>query len=261
MPNQQRKFGSVAFGFTPGDTSPRWPGRQLVARGFTLIELMVVVSIITLLASMLVPALQRALAFARGATCFSHLHGIAVAEFTYSSNNNQMFPPSQMTASTKFDAWEYVILSELGGDVSHAQTDVAYFDTYYNGVYRCPADQRRMDNKFSYGLNDYFELNPTDFTYVGSPATWHDTTKVPHPYATVLYGELKDGAMPDHFMPQDWGTDTTAALKEVDALRHPAGANYAFVDGHAETRRIESLYNCNPPTVIATDQFNPSTAK
>jgi prepilin-type N-terminal cleavage/methylation domain-containing protein/prepilin-type processing-associated H-X9-DG protein len=67
-------------------------------KAFTLIELMVVVSIIALLAAMLLPALQRALEQTRRASCMNNLKGAGTALALYSQNNDNAYPMLPGTA-------------------------------------------------------------------------------------------------------------------------------------------------------------------
>ena len=65
---------------------------QRAGRGFTLIELLVVIAIIAILASLLVPAVQRALDRARLAACASNMHQLGVGWANYASDHEGTMP-------------------------------------------------------------------------------------------------------------------------------------------------------------------------
>jgi len=60
--------------------------------GFSLIELLVVISIIALLIALLLPALGEARAVARTAVCQSQLKQIGLAQLLYATDNRNYFP-------------------------------------------------------------------------------------------------------------------------------------------------------------------------
>ena len=64
---------------------------QTVHRGFTLIELIVVIFIIALLAALVVPAAQSARESARRSQCINHLKQIGIALQSYVASSN-IFP-------------------------------------------------------------------------------------------------------------------------------------------------------------------------
>ena len=66
---------------------------KLSSRGFTLVELMIVMSIIGILAAVLFPSVTKYLANGRDTSRISGIAQIGTAVVSYANNNNGSFPP------------------------------------------------------------------------------------------------------------------------------------------------------------------------
>ncbi len=219
---------------------------HLKQRGaFTLIELLVVIAIIAILASMLLPALGRAKEAARSTLCRNQMRQIGLAARLYADDNQDQLPRSQHSAFANNQLpWERVLAPSLG-------SSSAPWTNLLSGLYHCPSDKKVAH--LSYGSNVYLELGPDD-DYIGKPDTWHRMTQIRRPASTVFYTENDTSA--DHVMALFW-MSVGDAQAEVASLRHGQKSNYAFVDGHSESRKLTSTYD--PPHGV--DCWNPSLAQ
>jgi prepilin-type N-terminal cleavage/methylation domain-containing protein/prepilin-type processing-associated H-X9-DG protein len=218
-------------------------GHHSIRTGFTLIELLVVIAIIAILAGLLLPALSRAKGSARSIQCLNQMRQIMLASRIYVDDNSDQFPRSQHSAFANQQLpWERSLASSLGAK------DTTWTNLL-TSTYHCAADAQ--PGHLSYGMNYYFELGPND-DYPGKPQTWRKLSQVPRPATTIFYTEVRIAA--DHVMPAlTWAT-TADAAEDVDSKRHLQKSNYSFVDGHAASRKLSTVYNPE----LGVDLWNPS---
>jgi prepilin-type N-terminal cleavage/methylation domain-containing protein/prepilin-type processing-associated H-X9-DG protein len=101
-------------------------------RGFTLIEILVVVAIIALLVSILLPSLARAREQAKATMCATQFDQIFKAMFLYTSENKDVLPHLGYRPDTERVRWMW-------------PTQTARYLALNWPIYRCPSDETPKD--------------------------------------------------------------------------------------------------------------------
>lgn len=230
------------------------PTRCHGAPAFTMAELLIVIAILAVLMGLLLPVISGARRNAQSVQCMNKMRQIAAATVMYAQANRDLLPRSTHSAlAQKVMPWGYALSEQLTG-ARYSGPGPAW-DTLFNGFYRCPADER--EGKWSYGKNVWFELQPAEAGEVNGQATspvFPRLTSISKPSVTVLFGELGSGSMADHIMAHFW---YLGGSSEVDAKRHGKVSNYAFADGHAESRTFETTFDKS----VGIDLWSPAKAK
>jgi prepilin-type N-terminal cleavage/methylation domain-containing protein/prepilin-type processing-associated H-X9-DG protein len=195
-------------------------------RIFTLTELLVVVAIIAILASMLLPALNKARDKARSLNCGSRIRQLSTFMHLYISDNNDSFYYSIN------GNWSGAYSIKNPGFVNYVGYSVADPDHQNSSnIYTCPGYVRDIKNtyqKMSYGINYY--LCHAQYNKLSK------LTNVKRPSQVMLL--IEKGHMPAwDGINAPWyvGTlNTGIHLQAVNITqkRHPTNINLTFVDGH-----------------------------
>ena len=193
-------------------------------RGFTLVELLIVVAIIAVLAAFLFPVIAQAREKARQTTCAGNLRQLDGAFRMYAQDNDDRLPTQGAggPVDAVTTAWETPLHPYL------KSTDVG----------RCPSDTRSVP----------FQAPGTSTVILHSYATADNVrgralAQVPAPAITVLMVESSTGGQIgeiDAITPQlgkQSFTPDPGVVWEGPDFRHNGMGNYLFVDGHVQARR------------------------
>lgn len=195
----------------------------------------VAVAIVALLAALALPALGQLREKQERLVCAQKMRQLAAALLATAAENNGRLPRSNHSAAAHGErGWLREILPALGYE---RDLPLAAFRSVLERHFRCPADRARTAGS-SYGLNVYFELDPSWDDYPGAPETWHTLSSLARPSRTILLAEVPGQA--DHVMAHFWGEGGSGS--DVAHTRHSGKSFYAFADGSIALLHVEDTF-------------------
>ena len=224
--------------------------------GFTLMELLVVIVIIGILASLLLPAISRAKNKATQMKCVNNLKQLSMGFMMYHDDNRGVFP-----AGASMQAYKEVkadwIWWQQDRDIANSRI-VPYIEKFREALFTCPIhnEARKLQTKgmvkgdpyrYSFSLTSYQiekETNPGMSTLV----TWEDevykfrASDIHRPSGKMMLIEEHPRHLDDgRWVPADLqfpGRGLVQGLVPRDVSltgRHNGQGTAAFADGHVES--------------------------
>jgi len=114
-------------------------------RGFTLVELVVVVAIIGLLITMVIPHFERSLKQAQSVACMNNLRQIGVSVLSYMGDNDNNFPVVE--PDPQDPVYEGSKTTDAGGESVEAKPMLEALEAYglTTPVLKCPTDLKSFN--------------------------------------------------------------------------------------------------------------------
>lgn len=236
-------------------------GRECKDPGFTLVELLVVLAIITILAALLLPALAGARARAKAITCLNNIRQLGLASQVYTDEFNDRLPYNlgeaeirQALLQNQFLNWNSSVMDweVLNSDNTNVllvtKGGIGPFTGNNAKIYKCPNDNYVSDLQAAAGwtarvrsvsmnamIGDAGQFSKSGAN-VNNPnySQFFKSTQVVKPGTIFVFIEEHPNSIDDgYFINNPWHLTWT----NLPAAHHNGGVNLSFVDGHAEMHK------------------------
>ena len=179
---------------------------------FTMIELLIVISIIAILAALLLPALERARAKARAISCQANQKQLMTASIMY-SDDFEYYTPDELSRDKQ--RWTTRLFPYLGAKDADQQMKIL----------QCPGTPCRNTANWhsSYGINWMF-ASDTVASWPGLPKI-HEVAR---PSSTVLFADWG----PENYRMVDPYSVNINITRRKQCFVHSGYMNVAYTDGH-----------------------------
>ncbi|MDX2065601.1 MAG: prepilin-type N-terminal cleavage/methylation domain-containing protein [Fimbriimonadaceae bacterium] len=212
------------------DINHRKVAKREITRGFSVIELIVVISILVVLAALIFPVVIAAKEKSHSTACLSNIRQLGAATLIYASDNGGRLPQITYQSPAQSTTVNYHDLVQKGAVLKCSKINVVVANRPTLSTGYCINERlhdaviKIVDGKQRF---DFFPGK--------------DLSEVEKPAITALYGECSPFVMglsgPEHwyFSPNHFIEDHKDEVREPlrASSRHAGGAHYVFVDGHA----------------------------
>lgn len=208
-----------------------------VTRQFTILELLIVVAIIGILAGLLMPGLQSALASARSLQCANNMKDFCRVTVMFTEDHDGFLPPVGVAVKTN-DAWNVLFpeTAQLTGGPYKCwwmKTPSNCFWPYLETLRAATCPEHPLKETFASGINGYwngykvpyYHFSDTSYFNGQAHSTKRRLSQRPHPSKLFMYLEM---------LTPDYGMSYISAHYAGIGWYHNSnsGFNANYFDGH-----------------------------
>lgn len=203
------------------------------ARGFTLVEILIVIAVVALLSALLFSAFQRVRASGNTATCASNLKQLGLSLQLYCADHRGLYPSgftftSSISCSWADDFYPWV-----------KDTRIFWCPAMPNGEFRlgCPPSEVSGDLIYNwYGSYDMVQLRKVGKRRISEAQLRHPASTAVFVDGAGLYKSYDIRVYNQVILPGSEPETEENLLNFGSRLgnRHNEGANVAFADGHVK---------------------------
>lgn len=214
-------------------------------KGFTLVEMLVVIAVIAILAAILLPALSAAREAARANQCRNNLRQFYVGLTTHADND-----PNELYSSGSFDGKRNGTIEQFGWVADMVNAGICE-----PGKLLCPTNPSKISEK----INDYLGTSSINPSEGGDPAKVDSGVSI---LIEAAPAADRPALVVEHFMKK--GYNTNYATSWFLSLTGPKLAQVAGAPGYADlqwvgssTAQIKGLNGCIGPLSRRTVEASP----